>query len=655
MIPSATWRPSCEAGMKLPERILNRITAVSITAKTLGMVTGVVFILGVAVMLQVRARLERELRADLETRGVAIARSLATRSTDPLQAGNDSVLRQLIRDTLENNPDVSYAFILDAGGEVAAHSFNQSVPPDLLKVNMLDGAQSYQAQTLQSEEGPITDIAVPILDGKSGLARLGLSHQRLEASVARITWELVGVMAAVLALGLGAAYVLTRLFTRPLLALVETAQAVSRGDMQAKAPWYMGDEIGELAASFNAMTADLDRSHAELLRRMSELSALDATATAISVGQRLGEVLQTALDKVLGIMDLQAGWIFLNGEEPQSALRLAARSGLSAAFAGEEATRDLGQCVCNRVLQEGRALIVRDICAECASLSPDLIRSEGLVTHASVPLAAGGRVLGVMNTASSQAREFTPDDLTLLSVVGRQLGIAIENARLWEEVKEKETLRQHFLERVIAAQETERQRLARELHDEAAQTLTALSLGLRRLQDDPNLSLPQRKLAGDLKSQTTALASDLHRLAVELRPSALDRVGLIGALGQYVQEFKRRYSLEAQFESDNLEHIRLSPEIETSLYRIVQEALTNVARHAQARSVSVLLQARDGQIVATVEDDGKGFDPAQVQAKGRLGLFGMQERAAMLGGSLNIESAPGQGTTVFVKIPLSLS
>jgi len=185
--------------------------------------------------------------------------------------------------------------------------------------------------------------------------------------------------------------------------------------------------------------------------------------------------------------------------------------------------------------------------------------------------------------------------------------------------------------------------------------LTALSLGLRRLQDDPDLSLPQKKLAGDLKSQTTALASDLHRLAVELRPSALDRVGLIGALGQYVQEFKRRYSLEAQFESDNLEHIRLSPEIETSLYRIVQEALTNVARHAQARSVSVLLQARDGQIVATVEDDGKGFDPAQVQAKGRLGLFGMQERAAMLGGSLNIESAPGRGTTVFVKIPLSIS
>ncbi len=654
--------------MKLPERLLRRVTAVSITAKILGMVVGVVLVLGLTVTLQVRARLERELRADLETRGVAIARSLAARSTDMLLTDNDFALHQLIRDTLENNPDVRYAFILDASGDVVAHSFNQSVPPDLLRVNMLDGAQPYQAQTLQSEEGLITDIAVPILNGKAGLARLGLSHQRLQAAIARATWELVGVMAAILALGLGAVYVLTRLFTRPLLALVDATQAVSRGDMQAKARWYMEDEIGELAAAFNAMTADLDRSHAELLRRLSELSALNATATAISAGQRLDEVLQATLDKILKIMGLRAGWIFLNAGDDQPILRLAAQSGLSAAFASEEASRELGQCVCMRVLQERRALIVRDICAECARLSPALILAEGLVTHASVPLISSDRVLGMMNVASSSAREFTPDDMTLLNAVGRQLGIAVENARLWEEVKEKESLRQQFLGKVIAAQEAERQHLARELHDEAAQTLTALSLGLRRLQDDQNLPLPQRKLAEDLKSQTTGLASELHRLSVELRPSALDRVGLIGALEQYIQEFKRRYALEAQFESDNLDQTSLSPEIETNLYRIIQEALTNVARHAQARSVSILLQVREGQIVVTVEDDGQGFDLAPLhllpfsakiegeqERGGHLGLFGMQERAAMLGGSLSVESAPGEGTSIFVKIPFSYS
>ncbi|NCP88226.1 MAG: hypothetical protein CO094_13605 [Anaerolineae bacterium CG_4_9_14_3_um_filter_57_17] len=453
---------------------------------------------------------------------------------------------------------------------------------------------------------------------------------------------------------MGVAYVLTALLTRPILALVDVARAVGRGEMQTKAHTYMDDEVGELALAFNAMITDLEQSHAELLRRMSELSALDAAASAISAGQRLDDLLQATLTKILQIMDLRAGWIFLN-KEASPAFRLAAHAGLSAAFASEEASRDLGECVCARVLQEGHALILRDICAECRRLSPDLIRAEGLVTHASVPLLSGGRVLGVMNIASAHSREFTPDDMTLLNAVGRQLGIAVENARLWEEVKEKETLRQQFLERVIAAQEAERQRLARELHDEAAQTLTALSLGLRRLQDDQNLPLPQRRLAENLKSQTTELASELHRLSVELRPSALDRVGLIGALEQYVQEFERRYELEVQFESDNLDQTSLSPEIETSLYRIVQEALTNVARHAQAQSVSILLQICEGQIVTTIEDEGKGFDPAQAQKNGRLGLFGMQERATMLDGSLNIESMPGQGTTVFVKIPFAYS
>ena len=326
--------------------LLRRITAISVTAKILGMVAGVVLILGLMVTLQVRARLERELRADLETRGVAITRSLAARSADLLLTDNTFALHQLIRDTLENNPDVRYAFLLDANGETAAHSFNQNVPPDLLTVN-INPALPYQMQTLQSEEGLLTDIAAPILGGKAGAARLGLSHQRLEATIARATWELLGATALVLTLGLGIAYVLTALLTRPILALVDVARAVGRGETQTKAQTYMDDEVGELALAFNAMITDLEQSHAELLRRMSELSALDATATAISTSQPLETVLQTALDKALEIMDLQAGWIFLNVEDAQPILRLTAQSGLSAAFADEEASRELEQCALN--------------------------------------------------------------------------------------------------------------------------------------------------------------------------------------------------------------------------------------------------------------------------------------------------------------------
>jgi signal transduction histidine kinase len=269
-----------------------------------------------------------------------------------------------------------------------------------------------------------------------------------------------------------------------------------------------------------------------------------------------------------------------------------------------------------------------------------------------VPLVARDRVVGVMNVASADAREFTPEEIALLDSVGRQIGVAVENARLWEEVKEKEVLRSQFLEKIIAAQEAERKRLARELHDEASQTLTALSLGLRTLQESKDLTANESQLVENLKSLTTGLMSELHRLALQLRPSALDRVGLVGALEQYVREVHHHYALDIQFETEKMDGAVLSPEIEISLYRIVQEALTNVARHAQATHAAVLVQVRDGNVVATVEDDGKGFDPDDAAKKGRLGLFGMQERAALLNGSVIIESAEGAGTTIFIQIPI---
>jgi signal transduction histidine kinase len=635
------------------ERLFRLVTGISITAKIIGMVAGVILALGLGVILQVRTRLQRELSANLETRGVAIARYMATRSTDLLLTDNDFSLYQLIRDTLENNPDVRYALILDAGGNVVVHSFNQSVPPDLLKVNIVSGSQPYQVQTLQSDEGLITDIAVPILEGRAGVVRLGLSHYRLEKSIARATWDLMSVTATVLALGLITAYVLTRILTRPVLDLVGAARAVGQGNLQVKARSYLEDEIGELAVTFNTMTDDLERSHAGLLRRMGELSALSATATAISGKHRLDEMLHTSLSNTLEVMGLPAGWIFLNVENQNLPFRLAAQHGLSTAFASEEATRELADCVYQRVVKNARPLVIKDICTECRRINPAMVVAEGLVSHVSVPLIAGGRVLGVMNVASSNVRVFTFEDMTLLSAVGQQLGVAVENARLWDEVKEKEALLEQFLKKIITVQEAERQRLARELHDQAAQTLTALTLGLRTLQDTSGLGNREARLVEDLKSLTTNLMSELHQLAVELRPSALDRVGLVGAVEQFVRDYGKHFGLEVLFESEKMNDAFLPLEVQTAVYRILQEALTNIARHAQATRVAILLQVRDNCVVATVEDNGHGFDLSLAAKKGRLGLFGMQERAAMLDGVVNIESTADTGTTIYVKIPIS--
>jgi signal transduction histidine kinase len=628
------------------------LTGISLYGKLIGLVTSLILSVGLAVVLTVRARLVHDLGLSLEERSVAIARDLASRAADLVLTDNTFALYQLVRDTVENNPDVRYAFITDARGQTLVHSFSQFVPPDLLRVNQPEPHSLYRLQPLDSDEGRLLDVAVPLLEGRAGYVRVGLSLRRLNLAVARATGELAAVTGVVLLFGVGITVVVARLLTRPLLELVQMSRQVGSGQLQARARVYMDDEIGELSRSFNAMAENLQQIQAKLLYRLQELATLNTIANAISSTLGVQMVLEAAVEKILETMGLKAGWVFLADESHPYGLKLAVQKGLSQAFVDEEERWPFEQCVCAHVLKGGRALVVSDILQECGRLRPQTLRAENLACHASVPLISHDRVIGVMNLASQEQRQFTFEDLALLDSIGRQIGVAVENARLWEEVKEKEALRGQLLEKVIAAQEAERQRLARELHDEAAQILTALSLGLRTLQDSPNLSLPQRQMVEQLKNQTTTLMQELHRMSVELRPSALDRLGLVAALEQYVREFGQRYGVGVEFEVEGLAQVRLPSEVEIHLYRIVQEALTNVARHAQATRVSVTMQMLGNLLVTTVEDDGQGFDIGHADKSGRLGLFGMQERAMLLGGVLHLESAPGMGTTVYVEIPL---
>jgi len=155
----------------------------------------------------------------------------------------------------------------------------------------------------------------------------------------------------------------------------------------------------------------------------------------------------------------------------------------------------------------------------------------------------------------------------------------------------------------------------------------------------------------ELKSQTNDISENLHRLAIDLRPASLDHVGLVGALRQYTQDFSVQHNLPVQFEVVDLDERRLSTTVETNLYRIVQESLTNVVRHAQASRVDVLLERRGHQLVTIIEDNGTGFNPQVAGQNSRLGLLGMRERAEMLDGTLVIESIIGTGTTIYVEVP----
>ena len=281
-------------------------------------------------------------------------------------------------------------------------------------------------------------------------------------------------------------------------------------------------------------------------------------------------------------------------------------------------------------------------------------------TMMSFPLIVHAATIGSVTLSWATPERCAPlpvEEYEIMVGVAQQLAVAIENARLRQQAQERERLLEDLLHQVVSVQETERQRIARELHDVTGQSLTAIALGLRGVETtvrvNPDLAVEQIQQLG---AYSTAALTELRQLIADLRPSQLDDLGLAAAVQWLVREFETRYGVQAEFVSSGNRAQRLPAEHETTLFRIVQEALTNVARHARASRVVVRLDSAPDRLRLSVEDDGQGFDVAGAmdRAAGRgWGLLGMQERAALLGGVCEIDSQPGHGTRLVVTIPLT--
>jgi PAS domain S-box-containing protein len=242
-------------------------------------------------------------------------------------------------------------------------------------------------------------------------------------------------------------------------------------------------------------------------------------------------------------------------------------------------------------------------------------------------------------------------------VAERTAELAAANASLRAEIGMREVAeadRRELLRLLGTAQEDERRRLARDLHDQMGQHLTALGLGLKVVKDATPDPSPSRDRLQGLQALTDLIGREIHNLALELRPTALDDHGLESALSNYAEGWAERSGIEVDFHGIGLEGDRLPSQVETALYRVVQEALTNVLKHAAARRVSVVIQRAKGQVTAVIEDDGRGFDADSITGSDdrRLGLLGMRERVGLLGGSLTIEPGANRGTTVIARVPL---
>lgn len=251
-------------------------------------------------------------------------------------------------------------------------------------------------------------------------------------------------------------------------------------------------------------------------------------------------------------------------------------------------------------------------------------------------------------------------DLTLsLQQKNRQIEASsqVEKARLFEAVSQQRQQLRALNRKLTAVQEAERKQLARELHDEMGQALTAISINLaaieRELSPDCLSRIKERLTESSLLTEQTL--EQIRELSSNLRPTTLDDLGLVPTLRWYINRYEKRVNIRTEFEVINLEN-RLSIEIETALYRIVQEALTNVARHAQANIVRLLLRGKKSSVVAFIEDDGQGFDVVKVidreVPETGMGLLGIRERVILLGGTFNIQSTPGQGTQLSLEIPM---
>ncbi|MEW5939731.1 MAG: ATP-binding protein [Chloroflexota bacterium] len=452
----------------------------SVRTKILGIVLGFIVLLGAGVTIQARYALTATMASQLEEQSVSISRDLAARAADPILLNDLLRLHDLLDETLANNPNVRYAFIVDSRGQVIASTFEGGFPLDLLSLNLAEPGEHHRTALIQTDEGFIWDTAVPILDGKVGAARIGLSDASMQAALSTLTAQFILTTLLVSATGILVAVFLTWILTRPILSLVSATQEVAKGNFSPRVKRWANDEIGDLADAFNAMTEEL--AHTDELRR------------------------------------------------------------------------------------------------------------------------------------------------------------------------ERETLRRQLLEKVIATQEDERRRIARELHDSTSQNLTSLIVGLRMMETNCAQCAAESK-ASDLREVASHTLEEVHDLSMRLRPRVLDDLGLAAALERLAHEWQARHKIpvDALIQLND----RLPEEIETALYRIVQEALTNIARHAQATSVSISIEKRGDSALAIVEDDGVGFDPTAPRGERHLGLLGMRERAELLNGTLTIESEAGRGTSVFIEIPLS--
>ncbi len=401
------------------------------------------------------------------------------------------------------------------------------------------------------------------------------------------------------------------------------------------------EELMQLLAGQAAVAIENARLYENSTRWFRQLESLHEIGDALAGELELEPLLDLVARRLRSLVEARLVMIAL----PVSGggqLRVAAADGEDLdAYGVVGMALEISRSKTGRVLQRGRSERV-DSVLDDPEIDQHAARRLGVRSALFVPLLVNGRPIGVVIAHDKLATTstFTDDDVRLAESLAARAGIAVDLS---------ERVSRDALRRVVEAQELERTRLARELHDETGQALTSMLLGLKSLEDRIDTD-EGRVAAAELRELVATTLREVRRLAVELRPSALDDFGLVPALERLRDTVAEQSGMVIDVQSQ-LDAERLPPELETALYRIAQEALTNVVNHAVAGRVSIVLSRRERAVELVVSDDGQGFETARARDEG-LGLIGMRERVALLGGHLTVDSTQGAGTMLTAKLPI---
>jgi signal transduction histidine kinase len=506
------------------------------------------------------------------------------------------------------------------------------------RVLTLEGRQYLLAYVAVSGFGGSVAAVAPIDEVTAGASPI---TSGIDEDANRTLWIMLAAIGALFVAGLaGATYLNRKAIIGPIAALAGATGRVSAGDLSVSVPVDRGDELGELAADFNVMVEKLRESERVLEQRVEdrtrELDALLRADAELFRSLDLDTVLAALVDVAIDVIGADKCLVTLWDRDRNAVTVRAARS-FSAR--GLDLFTELLPAPGLGSLRDDVEPTVHKQLGD-PSMPPAvraIMELEGVAAAMDVPIrSVSGVVLGGYGVAYTTSHHFDSDEKRLLLALAERAAVAIQNADLFARAQQ-------------AASLEERQRLARELHDSVSQALYGIALGTRtarlRLGDDPhNAAEPIDYVA----SLAQAGLAEMRALIFELRPESLEQEGLIAAIEKQAASIAARYKLDVHLDLGEEPDCPL--DLKEALYRIAQESLHNVVKHAHAQRVDVRLQRSDGAISLIVKDDGRGFDPSQ-PFPGHVGLRSMPERAERLGGTVTIDSAPGSGTIVTASLP----